>query len=163
MNKNNKVKVLFVCMGNICRSPTAHGVFEFLVNENNLAGQVEVESAGTHAYHVGEMPDKRAREIAEQRGIDLTYIRARKVDVTDFERYDYILAMDSDNYGILEQACPDEFISKIHLLLSFAPAHHLTEVPDPYYGGIKGFENVFEMVELASRGLLEDIKHRHLS
>ncbi len=162
LNNNNKVKVLFVCMGNICRSPTAHGVFQHLVNENGLAEQIEIESAGTHAYHVGEMPDKRARDIAQQRGIDLTYIRARKVDESDFARYDYILAMDNDNYELLEQACPQQYQSKIHLLLSFAPAHPLTEVPDPYYGGKKGFENVFDMVELASRGLLEDIKHRHL-
>lgn len=160
--KDKKVKVLFVCMGNICRSPTAHGVFEHLVNTEHLAGQLEIDSAGTHAFHIGEKPDRRAQETAANRGIDLTYIRARKVEEADFEHYDYILAMDSDNYGLLQQGCPDEYKTKISLFLDFAPKHPLEEVPDPYYGGIKGFENVFDMVDMASRGLLEDIKSRHL-
>lgn len=164
IEKNNmkKVKVLFVCMGNICRSPTAHGVFEHLVNAERLADQFEIDSAGTHAYHVGSEPDRRAQETAESRGIDLTYIRGRKVKEADFEHFDYILAMDSDNYDSLEQECPEEYKAKLSLFLDFAPAHPLDEVPDPYYGGIKGFENVFNMVEIASKGLLEDIKKRHL-
>nr|WP_281401027.1 low molecular weight protein-tyrosine-phosphatase [sulfur-oxidizing endosymbiont of Gigantopelta aegis] len=163
MKNRNKIKVLFVCMGNICRSPTAHGVFESMVNNEHLSDQIEIESAGTHAYHVGEQADKRAQETALQHEVDLSYIRARKVKTSDFEYYDYILAMDSDNYAMLEQDCPSEYLDKVMLFLKFAPAHPLDEVPDPYYGGIKGFANVFEMVDMASKGLLEDIKAHHLA
>ena len=144
-------------MGNICRSPTAHGVFEHLVKQNNMADRIEIDSAGTHAYHVGEKPDRRAQETAQKRGIDLTHIRARRVNENDFEHYDYILAMDSDNYANLEQICPVEYKDKLSLFLDFAPEHPLAEVPDPYYGGIKGFENVFDMVDAASKGLLNNI------
>ncbi len=157
-----KVKVLFVCMGNICRSPTAHGLFEHLVNTEHLDDHFEIDSAGTHAYHVGSEPDRRAQETATSHGIDLSYIRGRKVKESDFSYYDYILAMDGDNYAILEQACPEEFRDKINLFLDYAPEHPLDEVPDPYYGGIMGFENVFNMVNTASKGLLEVIKSRHL-
>lgn len=163
MKNNTKVKVLFVCMGNICRSPTAHGIFEYIVNSENLADNFEIDSAGTHAYHVGSAPDKRAQDTATKHGIDLSYIRARRIDVADFAYYDYILAMDSDNYASLEQECSDEFKVKISLFLDFAPEHPLNEVPDPYYGGIMGFENVYNMVDTASRGLLADIKKHHLS
>ncbi len=145
-------------MGNICRSPSAHGVFEHLVDSENLSDLFEIDSAGTHAYHVGEKPDKRSYEEALKHGIDLSYIRARKVTDSDFEYYDYLLPMDSDNYQLLIQRCPDEYQSKISLFLDFAPEHPLDEVPDPYYGGIKGFENVFNMVETASKGLLNSIR-----
>lgn len=158
MNKEQKVKVLFVCMGNICRSPTAHGVFQHLVDIEDLSVQLEVDSAGTHAYHVGEPPDGRAQETARNRGFDLGHLRARKVVDKDFSYYDYILAMDNDNYDILNQACPAEYKNKLTLFLDFAKDYPLSEVPDPYYGGIKGFENVFDMVDVASIGLLEDIK-----
>ena len=162
MNNTEKVKVLFVCMGNICRSPTAHGVFENLVKSENLEKQLEIDSAGTHAFHVGNPPDRRAMETAEKRGIDLSYITARKVSDADYGYYDYILAMDSDNYSLLDQDCPSEYKIKLSLFLDFAPEHPLDEVPDPYYGGIKGFENVFDMIDAASRGLLDDIIKRHL-
>jgi len=157
-----KIKVLFVCMGNICRSPTAHGVFEHLVKAEHLEEYFDIDSAGTHAYHVGSQPDKRAQEAAEKRDIDLSYIRGRKVCEADFEYYDYILAMDSDNYSMLEEACPEEYRNKISLFLKFAPEQPLDEVPDPYYGGIKGFDNVFNLVDAASKGLLKGIKSRHL-
>jgi protein-tyrosine phosphatase len=157
-----KVKVLFVCMGNICRSPTAHGVFEHLVKQENLSHEIEIDSAGTHAYHVGEQPDSRARDTAEKRGIQLEHLRARKVKDDDFAYYDYILAMDTDNLANLQKNCPPEYQNKISLFLDFAPHHPLDEVPDPYYGGKKGFENVFDMVDAASRGLLDTIKSRHL-
>ncbi len=150
-------------MGNICRSPTAHGVFEHLINTEKLAHRLEIDSAGTHAYHLGEPPDRRAQETASKRGIDLAYIKARKVQDTDFVYYDYVLAMDKDNYDMLDQACPAEHKNKLSLFLDFAPEHPLDEVPDPYYGGIKGFENVFDMIDAASRGLLDDIKDRYLS
>ena len=149
-------------MGNICRSPTAHGVFEHLVKAEYLADQLEIDSAGTHAYHVGSKPDRRAQETAAGKGIDLTYIKARKVCDRDYEYYDYILPMDNDNYDLLEQSCPEQYKNKISLFLDFSPDLPLQEVPDPYYGGIKGFENVFEMVDIACKGLLDDIKKNHL-
>lgn len=162
MNSKKVVKILFVCMGNICRSPTAHGVFEHLVNAAELSQSIEIDSAGTHAYHVGNPPDARAQETANKRGFDLSHLKARQVEENDFEYYDYILAMDKDNYALLEQACPDQFKSKLSLFLDFAEDHPLSEVPDPYYGGTKGFENVFDMVNAASLGLLDDIKKRYL-
>ncbi len=157
----NKVKVLFVCMGNICRSPTAHGMFESIVNKEGLSDSFEIDSAGTHAYHIGKQPDSRAQATAKGRGLDLSYIRARQVDKADFEHYDYILAMDNDNYVLLDQACASEYKDKLHMFLDFAPESSLHEVPDPYYGGSRGFENVFDMVEEASKGLLADIKKKY--
>lgn len=157
-----KIRVLFVCMGNICRSPTAHGVFRHLVQERRLHDQIEIESAGTHAYHVGEPPDKRAQNTATQRGIDLSDLRARAVSAKDFDVFDYILAMDRQNYSALLNQCPEHAREKVRLFLSFAPQLNRLEVPDPYYGGIKGFEYVFDMVEHAARGLLDDIEQRLL-
>lgn len=157
-----KIKVLFICMGNICRSPTAHGVFRSLVQQRNLQTLIEIDSAGTHAYHVGEPPDRRAQSTALQRGIDLSDLRARPVNTEDFELFDYILAMDEDNYTILLSQCPDQSREKVQLLMSFAPHLKRREVPDPYYGGIKGFENVFDMIDQAARGLLDDIEQRYL-
>lgn len=158
-----KVKILFVCMGNICRSPTAHGVFEHLVKAENLEDKIEIDSAGTHAYHVGESPDQRAEETAHKHNVDLSYIQARKVHPNDFEYYDYILAMDLDNLSILEKDCPEDAKHKLHLFLNFAQELQQREVPDPYYGGRQGFENVFNMVDAASKGLLENIKTVDLS
>jgi len=158
MNNNEKVKVLFVCMGNICRSPTAHGVFEYMVNLDNLADYIEIDSAGTHSYHIGEQPDHRAQQTAISRGIDLSYIRSRQVKASDFSYYDYILAMDNHNYELLEQACPQQYKSKLSLFLDYTPDYSTKEVPDPYYGGVNGFNEVFDMVGSAGRGLLDKIK-----
>jgi len=149
-------------MGNICRSPTAHGVFQHLVNEAGIAKQIFVDSAGTHAYHVGESPDRRAQKTATKRGFDLSKIKARRVDVNDFEEFDYILAMDRDNYRHLEAKCPDKHKPKIQLFLEFAPYYGDTEVPDPYYGGQNGFELVLDMVDAAANGLLAHIQSRDL-
>lgn len=154
------VKVLFVCMGNICRSPTAHGVFRDLVRKEGLDGQVEIDSAGTHAYHVGNPPDQRAQQTAYARGLDLSDLRARQVNPGDFAIYDYILAMDEENLTLLEAQCPAEYRERLRLFLDFAPDQGVSEVPDPYYGGEKGFEYVFDLVAAASRGLLADIKGR---
>lgn len=154
------VKVLFVCMGNICRSPTAQGVFEYLVEQQGLARLIEVDSAGTHAYHVGEEPDPRAQATAKARGVDLSKQRARKVQVQDFEEFDYVLAMDPNNLADLQDLCPTARTDRVHLLLDFAPHLARPDVPDPYYGGPKGFEQVFDMVEAAALGLLEDIRKR---
>lgn len=152
------VKVLFVCLGNICRSPTAHGVFLTLLNDRGLTHLVEVDSAGTHAHHIGEGPDPRSRKVALTRGVDLSELRARKVRPADYIYYDYILAMDNENYTILCAECPAEHRAKIKLFLDFAIERLESEVPDPYYGGPQGFDHVLDLVEAASTGLLEDIK-----
>lgn len=158
-----KVRVLFVCMGNICRSPTAHGVFRALVVSENLADAIRIDSAGTHAYHVGNPPDRRAQETAQRRGIDLSDLVARRVEATDFDRFDLVVAMDQDNYLSLSDICPDEHRDKLHLFMDFAPQMRTREVPDPYYGGAAGFERVFDLIEAASAGLLAEIRRRHLS
>lgn len=155
-----KVRVLFVCMGNICRSPTAEGVFRKLISEQGLLETIEIDSAGTHAYHVGHEPDRRAQMAAQQRGIDLSDLRARQVALIDYESFDYILAMDNSNYDILVAQSPAHAKSKINLFMSFAPSRKEREVPDPYYGGQRGFDIVFDMIEDASKGLLDDIRKR---
>jgi low molecular weight protein-tyrosine phosphatase len=155
MDENEiKISVLFVCMGNICRSPTAEGVFRHYVKEGDFADRILIDSAGTHAYHVGEPPDRRAYAAAERRGISLAEIHARRVTEDDFERFDYIIAMDEDNQMRLLDQAPEEHRSKIRLFLSFS-AEEESEIPDPYYGGAAGFERVLDLVESASRGLLE--------
>ena len=154
--KKETVSVLFVCMGNICRSPTAEGVFRHFVNEAGLAEKIDVDSAGTHAFHVGEPPDRRASAAAERRGVSLADIKARRVADSDFERFDYIIAMDEDNQARLIDQAPDEYRGKVQLFLSYASASE-SEVPDPYYGGAAGFERVLDLVEEASRGLLETL------
>lgn len=159
---SRKINVLFVCMGNICRSPLAHGLFEELVNQEGLSDRIMVDSAGTHAYHVGEPPDPRSQQTAQRHGIDLSRQRARRVALPDFETFDYILAMDRDNYRILIDSAPVDQQHKIRLFLEFAPQRGEEEVPDPYYGGPDGFDRVYEMVEAASNGLMADIRHQHL-
>lgn len=158
---DKKVRILFCCMGNICRSPTAEGVFLKLLEEEGLAHAVDVDSAGTHSYHVGKPPDSRAQATARKRGIDLSELRARAVSGTDFHRFDYVLAMDRSNYEDLLTVCPPGSEEKLGLFLHFAPELGEEEVPDPYYGGPSGFERVMDMVEAASRGLLADIRRRH--
>jgi len=153
-----KIKVLFVCMGNICRSPTAEGVFKSLLESRNLVKYFDVDSAGTHAYHVGDAPDLRAQKAARERGIELKHLRARKVIHADFEAFDHILAMDEDNYQILFDACPQEHRYKLQLFLDYAPQLNQREVPDPYYGGAYGFEQVLDMTEAASEGFLEMLR-----
>ncbi|NNJ92832.1 MAG: low molecular weight phosphotyrosine protein phosphatase [Gammaproteobacteria bacterium] len=158
----NKVKVLFVCMGNICRSPTAHGVFRKMVIDEDLSDLIEIDSAGTHAYHVGNPPDTRAQHTADVRGIDLSDLRARQARSEDFEMFDYVIAMDKDNYHSLKLISPKGKLDRLYMFLDFAPTIRQREVPDPYYGGPEGFEKVFDMVDAASRGLLADIRQKHL-
>lgn len=153
-----KTSVLFVCMGNICRSPTAEGVFRFHVEGAGLTEHIDIDSAGTHAYHVGEPADQRARAAAEKRGMSLEGIRARRVSQEDFERFDYILAMDEDNLARLKDEAPQEHRHKLRLFLEFADTGE-REVPDPYYGGTAGFERVLDLVEEASRGFLETLSN----
>ena len=149
-----KTKVLFVCMGNICRSPTAEGVFAKLLKEQNLEEYFFIDSAGTHAYHVGEPPDLRAQHAALERNVELDHLRARKVIMGDFEDFDFLLAMDEDNYVALMDACPEEYKDKISYFLDYAPHLDIREVPDPYYGGKYGFERVLDLIEAASVGFL---------
>jgi len=162
MNEKLKVKILFVCMGNICRSPTAQGVFRKLLRNEGLEDLIETDSAGTHGYHVGEPPDRRAQDTAAKRGIDLSDFRARRVQTDDFLRFDYILAMDKENYDSLTEICPSGNERKLSLFLDYAPHLRTRDVPDPYYGGPSGFERVFDMVEAAAEGLLSDIRRRFL-
>jgi len=145
-------------MGNICRSPTAEGVFTHLIEGQQLSDYFEIDSAGTHAYHIGEQPDHRSQQAAKARGIDLSQQRARKVRYGDFEDYDYLLAMDSDNYHTLVNASPAEYQQKINYFLDYAPELEIREVPDPYYGGKYGFEKVLTMIEAASQGFLHSLK-----
>ncbi len=152
-------RVLFVCTGNICRSPTAEGVFRGQVESAGLAESIEIDSAGTASWHVGKSPDSRSRETARRRGIDIDHLRGRQVDFGDFEYFDYILAMDQDNLHELRRVGPVEHHGKLRLLMEFAPDFGLAEVPDPYYGGDSGFDRVFDMIDAASRGLLEEIRN----
>lgn len=150
-------KILFVCMGNICRSPTAHGVFASMVAARGLSGVVEVDSAGTHGYHRGAPPDVRTQQAARVRGYDLAGLRARPVRPDDFESFDLIAAMDRNNLAWLQSRCPPQHRGKLGLFLTFAPHTGVEEVPDPYYGGPQGFEYVLDLVEAASTGLLNEV------
>ena len=153
------VRVLFVCTGNICRSPTAEGVFRAIVEREGFGKIVEIDSAGTHDYHVGEAPDERSQQAARQRGIEIGHLRARRVAEEDFERFDMILAMDSEHHRILMRRCPKDKADRVKLFLDFAPGHG-RDVPDPYFGESTGFEKVLDLVERASRGLLDELRGR---
>jgi len=154
------MRILFVCMGNICRSPTAEGVFRKLVAEQVPDLRIEIDSAGTHDYHVGEPPDRRAVVAAARRGIDLTGLRARMVEEADFERYDLLVAMDRLNRETLLDRSPEPYRDRIRLLMEFAPVTDVEDVPDPYYGGSLGFERVLDLVEEAAQGLLDEVLAR---
>jgi protein-tyrosine phosphatase len=153
-------RVLFVCMGNICRSPTAEAVFRKVWQERAPELSILLDSAGTHSYHAGEPPDPRAQRAAARRGVDLSSQRARRVDPSDFERFHLILAMDELNLEILHEQCPPEYRERVRLFMEFAPQAGRSDVPDPYYGGSNGFEHVLDLVEEASLGLLEHLRAR---
>lgn len=156
-----KISVLFCCMGNICRSPTAEVVFRSRVEEAGLAQQISIDSVGTHDYHIGDPPDQRTQRAARQRGYDLSSLRGRQVEVADFSRFDYVLAMDNANMAILYRLCPQHQRDRLGLFLEYANRHKEREVPDPYYGGEDGFERVLDMVEDAAAGLLQHIQKQH--
>ena len=158
MNNQDQTKVLFVCMGNICRSPTVEGVFRQVIARELPDRYIEIDSAGTHAYHVGEPPDPRAQRAAARRAIDLSAIRARRIAAEDFARFDLILAMDPLNEVVLREQSPAEFQDRIRLFLEFAPQVGRNDVPDPYYGGSNGFEYVLDLAEEASAGLIAHLK-----
>jgi protein-tyrosine phosphatase len=155
------IKVVFVCLGNICRSPTAEGVFRALVEREGLGKRIAVDSTATGAWHVGEAPDPRAQEAALRRGIDLSNFRARKATKQDFNTFDYVLAMDLENLAALKKLCPPGEEYRLSLLLDYAPEAGRRDVPDPYYIGGQGFEIVLDLIEAASRGLLAHIQKTH--
>jgi protein-tyrosine phosphatase len=156
------IRVLFTCMGNICRSPIAQGAFEEVLRREDLEGNVEVDSAGTHGYyHAGEPPDARAQRSAARRGIDISFQRARRLILEDCQTFDYIVTMDEQNYRAVAALCRDGG-AKVRPFLDFAPDRPEREIPDPYYGGPECFEHVLDLVEEASEGLLEEIKKKHL-
>lgn len=160
MRTLKKMEILFVCMGNICRSPTAEGVVRAYVEKAGLGERVKLDSAGTHGYHVGSPPDQRAQRAAARRGYDLSRLKARRVRDADFLRFDLILAMDRDNLALLRQACPDKEQHRLGLMLDYALSTEEQEVPDPYYGGPEGFERVLDLVEDAASGLVESLRSR---
>ncbi|MDP3873231.1 MAG: low molecular weight protein-tyrosine-phosphatase [Pseudomonadota bacterium] len=152
-----ELRILFCCMGNICRSPTAEGVVRARLDIAGLAERVQLASAGTHAHHIGSRTDPRAQAAAAARGIDLSRIRARRITDEDFVRYDRIYAMDRDNLRNLQRSCPDDLRHKLALFLQHAESFDEDEVPDPYYGGPAGFERVLDLIEDAADGLIRDL------
>lgn len=155
---NSTPSVLFVCLGNICRSPTAHAVFRHLAKQEGVP--VRVESAGTIGYHQGNPPDPRAQEAGEARGYDFSGLSAQQVQDSDFQEFDFIFAMDKSNLKDLQARCPTQYMHKISLFLSLLGPQDETEVPDPYYGGSSGFEHVLDLVEKASKRLLSQLVQR---
>lgn len=161
MADQEKLNILFVCMGNICRSPTAEGVFNHLVNTHGLEDVIRVDSAGTHAYHEGERPDPRACASARQKGYDISYAKARKVSSGDFEDFTYILPMDNANMSFLQVKSPLIHRDKIELFLNYHPHMKGEEVPDPYYKDSDLFDGVFAMIEEGCWNLLKAMRKRH--
>jgi len=162
LESRSLIRVCFVCLGNICRSPTAEGIMQALVAEAGLAHAIEVDSAGTEAYHVGERADERSRRTAERRGVTLAS-RGRRFEVSDFSRFDYVLAMDHENLERLHARAPSDADREKTMLLRVFEGEHAADepVPDPYYGGASGFEDVFDICERACRGLLDHIRRAH--
>ncbi len=160
MNSREQVKVLFVCMGNICRSPTAHGVFQTMVDEQGLGDIIKVESAGTHGFHIGNPPDLRSQQVARKHDVDLSGLRARQLLECDFNDFDLIIGMDEANISAMSSVKPDHCTATVSLMLDYSEKYSQLEIPDPYYGS-DGFDLVFDMVRDASAGLLHHIKQLH--
>lgn len=150
--------LLFVCMGNICRSPSAEGFFSSCLQSSNCRNQVSIDSAGTHSYHVGHSPDSRAIETAASFNVDISNLRARKVSASDFHHYDLIIAMDRSNLEDLQRIQPHDSKAQLKLMMQYHPDGHPDEVPDPYYGGMDGFNYMCKLLESASEGLLRDLE-----
>jgi protein-tyrosine phosphatase len=155
------IGILFVCTGNICRSPTGEGVFRALVEKEGLADRFLIDSAGTSGWHVGEPPDSRSQAAARDRGIDLSQQASRRLVSEDFDRFDYLLAMDRGHQHAMLRMAPPGRENRVHLLLTFANLPDITDVPDPYYGGVHGFSHVFDLVEQGCQGLLSPIRQSH--
>ena len=160
MYQKKQVNVVFVCMGNICRSPTAHGVFQALVDEHNLSDVIGVDSAGTHSFHVGNPPDLRSQSTALENDVDLSSLQARQFHRGDFEDFEYIIGMDVANIDDLQSIEPDSHEARVALMLEYSGKYSQKEVPDPYYGN-DGFELVFDMIKDGSAGLLNHIRSKH--
>jgi protein-tyrosine phosphatase len=158
--KKNKFKILFVCMGNICRSPTAEGVFRKKVEELGLSEAIHIDSAGTHNYHPNSPPDARSQKHALMRGYDLSKLRARAVEDKDFQEFDLLITMDWENRALLEERCPSKHLKKIKGFTEFLTTTQATVVPDPYYEGTEGFEYVLDLIEEASEGLLKVVSEK---
>jgi protein-tyrosine phosphatase len=158
----DRVRVLFVCTGNICRSPTAEGVLRALAGDAGLADRIEVDSAGTHGYHVGDPPDPRAVERARLRGYDLSGLRARQFEVRDFEDFDLIVAMDRGHHGLLLSLCRTDWVARLHLFQDFAAEAGPRDIPDPYYGGIADYDLALDLIEPGAAALLEALKRDFL-
>ena len=157
-----KIGVLFVCTGNICRSPTAEGVLRHQAKLAGLEDRLTIDSAGTHGYHIGEPPDKRSIAAARKRGVDLSALRARRVIRQDFEKFDYVLALDRGHFDLLRADCPPSHVARLSLFLSHLDAD-LHDVPDPYYGSAKDFEHALDLIERGCAALLAHIKREHFS
>lgn len=160
-NRKDSVSVLFVCLGNICRSPTADGVFRAMCQKMGKEKHIDVDSAGTAGWHIGGSPDTRSIAAAKQRGYDLSFLKARQVSSEDFQRFDYVLAMDTNNLMDLKKICQSNYTGTLALFLTFAEQRHGGDVPDPYHGEVDGFDVVLDLVEDGCRGLFADIQKRH--
>ena len=158
---NNNLNILFVCMGNLCRSPTAEAAFRHYVAEARMGSNFVIDSAGTHVSHNGDPPDERAQRFALKRGYDLSKLRTRQLTQEDFARFDYLLAMDDKNLAAMTRASPAEHANKFSLLMTYGARGEAIGVPDPYYGGAQGFERVLDMVEDAAQGFLRHIRTQH--
>lgn len=158
MSENNQIRILFVCMGNICRSPTAETVFRKIAAQEAAELHLEVDSAGTHDFHVGDPPDPRAQAAARRRGLDMSRLEARQLAAADFDAFDYVLVMDERNLADARALAPARFRARLGLILEYAPELERREVPDPYYGGAAGFEEVLDLLEAAARGLINELR-----
>lgn len=156
-----KTGVLFVCLGNICRSPTAHAVFESMAKKEGLSHLLDIDSCGTGSWHIGQPPDERTQKAALRRGYDLSHLVARRLQADDFSRFDYILAMDTRNLADVMKKAPSDYPGKIQLLLDYSPERKVLEVPDPYYGDQDGFDRVLSLVESACQGLLHTVRQQY--
>jgi len=152
--------ILFVCMGNICRSPSAEGFFARALAVSPQRDMISIDSAGTHGYHIGHSPDSRAIETASDFGVDISGLQARKVTVSDFDEYDLIIAMDRSNFEDLQSIQPQGSKADLKMMMNYHPQGKPAEVPDPYYGGMNGFTYMCELLQSATEGLLEDVEAR---
>jgi low molecular weight protein-tyrosine phosphatase len=154
------IRVLFVCTGNVCRSPMARGVFERALERAGLSDEVEVDAAGTHAFHLDAAADPRAQEAMARRGIDISDSRARRLAPADFRRFDYLIAMDMENYRFVEALRPQDTRPVIRLFMEYAPHFRMSEIPDPYYGSSWWFDRVLDMIDAAAEGLMAELQER---